>query len=450
MSKIQTVESAVLHRDIRVDPPYVRGEGKYIIEKTTGRAIFDASCGAGVSILGNTVNKRVRAARDRVEDEVMYASSASWGHEAIDEFAEFLVSSTGGVMKKVAVYNSGSDSMEAALKMAIQYQTVEKLNPEPERVHFVAREESYHGNTISTLALGGHKARRKLFKDQFPSTFHHIPACNEYRQRGSSQSIEEFNAWHAKQLEDKILEIGANKVAAFVAEPIVGAALGSMPAPKGYFKAIKKVLDKYGVLLIFDEIMCGMGRSGTMHAWQHEDVDVAPDIQTVGKGLGGGVEPIAAMLIGKKVSNALENNTGIFVHGYTYQNFPKICAAAHEVWKIVQEENLLENVAKMGKLLEHKLKAAVGSHRFVGNIRGRGGFWSIEFVKNKFTKEPFPPKAEPYNIHIYPGAGTADGISGDHQLLAPPFTINENDVDLIVDRVTRVINDFFAQHYPDL
>jgi adenosylmethionine-8-amino-7-oxononanoate aminotransferase len=227
-----------------------------------------------------------------------------------------------------------------------------------------------------------------------------------------------------------------------------------MPAVPGYFQAMKKVCDKYGALLIFDEVMCGMGRSGTLHAWEQEGV--VPDIQTIGKGLGGGYAPVAGLLIGHKVIDALSQGTGAFAHGQTYQGHPVACAAALETQRIIEEENLVENVQKMGGLLEQTLKKKLDTHPHVGNIRGKGLFWGIELVLNKATKEPFSPDDKvaeriwqkalnaPYNFSLYYGVGTVDGFRGDHLMLAPAYNITANDVQYIAETTAKIITDFFT------
>jgi adenosylmethionine-8-amino-7-oxononanoate aminotransferase len=239
---------------------------------------------------------------------------------------------------------------------------------------------------------------------------------------------------------------------------VVGAALGCVTSVRGYFVAMKAVCDKYGALLILDEVMCGMGRCGTLHAWQSPDVDVVPDIQTIGKGLGGGYVPVAGMLVGPRVVGVLGKGTGAFSHGQTYQGHPVACAAAAAVQKIIREPGMMARVQQLGQQLETGLRKGLGEHPYVGDIRGKGLFWGIELVSDKKTKAPFEPALqvamgvhnlgmkEPYSIAIYPGTGTADGKSGDHVLLAPPYTCTNEEIDLIWQTAVNVIRDYFKTH----
>ena len=362
--------------------------------------------------------------------------------------------------------------MEATVKLSRQY-FYEKDNKTP-RVNFIAREGSYHGNTIGALGISGHVSRRAPYLPFLMNNVHHVSACNFYRQRQGRESTDAFVARKAAELDAKFQELGPETVIGFICEPIVGAALGCVPCVPGYLKAMRKVCHKYGALFILDEVMCGMGRSGTLHAWQAEGI--APDLQTVGKGLGGGYQPVAALLISKKVVDVLSNGTGQFIHGQTYQGMPVQAAAALEVslfdpvfmsirllisqfsqvQKIVREENLCENVRIQGEYLGQLLKQLLGDHPNVGDIRGKGLFWGLEFVKDKATKEPFDLKvgvaqkihelaiSEPHNMTTYPGTGTADGVSGDHIMLCPAYIVTREDIHHIAYTTAAVVNEFFS------
>ncbi|KAK8240941.1 pyridoxal phosphate-dependent transferase [Phyllosticta capitalensis] len=337
------------------------------------------------------------------------------------------------------------------MKLARQYY-LEVSPPQPQRIHFIARKGSYHGTTLGGLSLGGHVSRRAPFEPVLMQHISHVEACNEYRGKREGESTEAFVQRLAQELDDEFQRVGPETVCAFVAEPVVGAALGCVPSVPGYFTAMKAVCDKYGALLILDEVMSGMGRTGTLHAWEQENV--VPDLQTIGKGLGGGFQPIAGLLVGHRVVDALDKGTGAFVHGHTYQAHPVACAAAAEVQRIVKEQDLMANVTRQGKYLEKLLREGLEDHPNVGNIRGRGLFWGIEFVRDKATKQPFDPKqaiamrihetalTPAYSITLYPGSGTADyGRAGDHVLLAPPYTVTAADVEAIADRTVRVVRD---------
>lgn len=341
--------------------------------------------------------------------------------------------------------------MEAAAKLARQYYYEhDKKTP---RKNFIAREESYHGNTLGALSISGHRARRAPYLPFLMDNVHRISACNPYRQRKDGESDTSFVARKAVELEAKFQELGPDTVIAFIAEPVVGAALGCVPYVPGYLKAMRDVCHRHGALLLLDEIMCGMGRSGTLHAWQGEGV--CPDIEIIGKGLAGGYQPIAAVLMSETVVKALSDGSGQFVHGQTFQGMPIQASAALEVQKILKDDNLLENVRTQGAYMEERLRTLLGSHPNVGDIRGKGLFWGIEFVQDKNTKQAFEPSlgmaqrvsdcalSPPHNMTAYPGGGTVDGVYGDHILLAPPYTITREDVDHITRVISDVINEVF-------
>lgn len=351
-------------------------------------------------------------------------------------------------MGRVYLTGSGSEAMEAAIKLARQY-FFEQDN-RTGRINFIAREGSYHGNTIGALGVSGHPARRAPYTPLLMGNVHHISSCNAYRQRKQGESNAAFVARKAAELEAKFQELGPKTVIGFIAEPVVGAALGCVPCVPGYLKAMRQVCHKHGALFILDEVMCGMGRTGTLHAWQGENI--LPDIQTMGKGLGAGYQPIAAMMVSAEIVNVLKKGGGQFIHGQTYQGMPVQAAAALEVLRIIQEDKLLDNVTKLGVYLEQRLKAVLGNHPNVGDIRGKGLFWGVEFVKFKESKEPFHLNmgiasqildlaiSPPFNMTVYPGTGTVDGVHGDHIILAPPYVITKKDVDHIVKVVSSVVH----------
>jgi adenosylmethionine-8-amino-7-oxononanoate aminotransferase len=343
---------------------------------------------------------RVRRAVADQMDSVSYCHSLFYGTSAVETLANLLIRSTDGEMAKAFFISSGSEAIEAALKLARQYH-LEKKPSEPQRTHFIARQQSYHGTTLGALAVGGHLARRAVFEPILSINSSRVSPCFYYR---GVKGLEHERAYVRRleaELDAEFERIGPSRVAAFIAEPVVGAALGCVPPIEGYFAAVKRVCDKHGALLILDEIMCGIGRVGPeptarfpqpLHAWQDPLIGVAPDIMTMGKGLGGGYMPVAAMLANHKVINALSGGSGIFSHGQTYQGHPLACRAALEVQKVIQEQSLVSNVRQQGALLGRLLKEQLGSHPAVGNIRGKGLFWGIEFVADKETKAPFSPE----------------------------------------------------------
>jgi adenosylmethionine-8-amino-7-oxononanoate aminotransferase len=343
--------------------------------------------------------------------------------------------------------------MEATIKMSRQF--FYESDRHTRRVNFIAREGSYHGNTIGALGVSGHVARRAPYEPFLMPNVHHVSACNPYRQRLEGESDSAFVARKAAELESKFQELGPETVIGFIAEPVVGAALGCVPSVPGYLKAMRDVCHKHGALFILDEVMSGMGRCGTLHAWQEEGV--VPDLQTIGKGLGGGYQPIAAVLMSSRVVNTFLNGSGQFVHGQTYQGMPCQAAAALEVQRIKREDHLMDNVVTQGKYLEKELKRLLGDHPNVGDIRGRGLFWGLEFVRDKQTKEPFNPKlgvaqrvhdtaiSAPFNMTMYPGTGTVDGYRGDHVILAPTYIVTKEEIDHIVRVAVGVVDHVFRK-----
>ncbi|KAK7525811.1 pyridoxal phosphate-dependent transferase [Phyllosticta citriasiana] len=442
----------VLQRSMRFTPPTVTASRGIYVTLESGEQVLDATAGAAVACLGHG-NERVRDAVMRQMDQISYCHSFMFGTQSGEELGKLVIDGTGGRMSKAVFVSSGSEAVEAAMKMARQY-FLEISPPQPQRVHFIARKGSYHGTTLGGLSLGGHVSRRAAFEPILMPNISRVEPCNEYRGRREGESVDQYVQRLAKELDDEFERVGPNTVCAFVAEPVVGAALGAVPSVPGYFAAMRAVCDKHGALLILDEVMSGMGRTGTLHAWEQEDV--VPDLETIGKGLGGGYAPVAGLLVGHRVVDALDRGSGAFSHGHTYQAHPVACAAAAEVQRIVQEEDLLKNVREMGLLLEKRLREGLEEHPHVGNIRGRGLFWGIEFVRDKATKQPFEPSLAvatkvhetalkpPHNIAIYPGSGTADGTHGDHVLLAPPYTVTATDVEEIARRTVNVVNAVFA------
>ncbi|KXJ95300.1 exocyst complex protein exo70 [Microdochium bolleyi] len=431
--------TAVLSRDLRMDfPRIIGGKGNHLM-LDDGRRVLDASGGAAVACIGHG-DTRVHKAILAQLSQVSYCATTFYSTEVYEQLCRELVRTTKGHMSRAYIVNSGSEAMEAAMKLARQY-FLEKNSAEPNRTKFIARFSSYHGTTLGALSLGGHAGRRAKFEPMLLEGTSRVSPCFPYRGQAEGESDEALVARLADELDREFQRVGPSSVCAFVAEPVVGAALGCVPAVSGYFKAVRAVCDKYGALLILDEVMCGMGRTGTMHAWEQEDV--VPDIQTVGKCLGGGYQPIAGVLVGRKVADALEHGSGVFVHGHTYQGHPVACAAALAVLKIIQTEDLVANVAEKGAILSQLLRERLSSHPNVGNIRGRGLFWGIEFVADKATKRAFPSTAavamrlselgllDPYNIAVYPGSGTVDGFQGDHIIVSPPYNITVEDVELI-------------------
>jgi adenosylmethionine-8-amino-7-oxononanoate aminotransferase len=430
--------SHVIHRNLRSSvPTAVAGEGCYIID-SGGKRYFDGSGGAAVSCLGHSDRQVIEAIKAQL-DRISYAHTGFFTTDPVEELADFLATKLPAGLGNCYFLSGGSEAAEAALKMARQY-FVER--GEPERRHIIARRQSYHGNTLGALAAGGNMWRRQQYLPLLIEA-HHISPCYEYRGRRADESTQEYGQRVADELEAKIGELGAASVMAFIAEPVVGATLGAVPAVPGYFKRIRDICDRHGILLILDEIMCGMGRCGTLFAFEHEGI--VPDMLTMGKGLGGGYQAVAALLVQDRIVEAIRDGTGFFQHGHTYQGHAIACAGALAVQKVMEERNLVARVTPLGEELKARLAARFGNHPHVGDIRGRGLFLGIELVQDRMTKEPFDPAlamnariktaAMEEGLMCYPMGGTIDGKRGDHIIIAPPYIIEDKHIDEIVDKL---------------
>ncbi|MDO9713738.1 aspartate aminotransferase family protein [Paracraurococcus lichenis] len=434
----------VLHRSSRETPPLaVGGHGVWIVE-AGGREVLDASGGAAVSCLGHQHPRVVEAVQHQV-GQLCYAHTSFFSNEPAEALAEELVGHEPGGLAQAYFVAGGSEAVEAALKLARQYFL--EIG-QPRRTRFIARRQSYHGNTLGALSAGGNAWRRAPYAPMLSDAFSHVSPAFAYREMREGEDEPAFTARLAAELEAEFQRLGPGSVAAFLAEPVVGATAGCVPAPTGYFRAVREICDRHGALLILDEVMSGIGRTGTLHAWEQEGV--SPDIQAIAKGLGGGYQPIGAVLVSGAVVDAIERGTGAFQHGHTYLAHPVACAAALEVQRTIREEGLLANVIAMGERLERRLTERFGNHHHVGDVRGRGLFRAIELVEDRRTKEPFDPalklnariKSEAFarGLACYPAGGTADGRRGDHVLLAPPYIVAAHEVDVIVERLGEAVD----------
>jgi adenosylmethionine-8-amino-7-oxononanoate aminotransferase len=436
--------SRVMHRSVLDQPETaVRGEGLCLTLKD-GREIIDASGGAAVACLGHG-NRRVAAAIGEQALTLAYAHTGFFTTQPAEALADLLLRDEPGGLSRAFFVSSGSEAIEAALKLARQY-FVEA--GEPQRTRFIARRQSYHGNTLGALAASGNLARRAPYEPLLSPAFSRVAPCFPFHYQLPRESDGQYVARLAQELDEEFQRAGPDSVIAFCAEPVVGATAGCVAALPGYFKAVREVCDRYGALLILDEIMCGMGRTGTTHAWQQEGV--APDIQAIGKGLGGGYQPIAGILVARRVVERLASKSGAFVHGHTYQAHPVACAAGLEVQRIIGEENLLSNVRAMGALLELRLRQQFENHEHIGDIRGRGLFFALEFLEDRGNKTPFDPALQVHarikehalraGLAIYPTGGTIDGIKGDHLIVAPPYISQPHHIEIIVERLARAVD----------
>jgi adenosylmethionine-8-amino-7-oxononanoate aminotransferase len=433
----------ILHRQIGASlPTAVGGKGIHLFDRD-GRSYIDASGGAAVSCLGHG-HPDVTAAIHAQADRLAYAHTSFFTNDPAEALAERLIAGAPQGISHAYFVSGGSEAVEAALKMARQYFV--ELG-QPQRRNIIARRQSYHGNTLGALATGGNEMRRAQFRPLLIET-HHIAPCFSYRYQEPQETAEAYAARTAQALEDRILELGPETVLAFVAEPVVGATAGAVPPVADYFKRIRAICDRYGILLILDEVMCGMGRTGTLHACEQEGI--APDLMTIAKGLGGGYQPIGAVLLSERVFNAFAKGSGAFQHGHTYICHPMACAAALAVQEVMARDHLLANVTAMGAHLARRLGERFGNHPHVGDIRGRGLLMGVEFVEDRSRKTPFDPKrkvnarvkqeAMARGLLVYPGGGTIDGARGDHVLLAPPFIIDQAAIDLVVERLGDAVD----------
>jgi len=432
-----------LHRDLRKTPPVaVAGEGVYLIDQS-GNRYLDASGGAAVSCLGHGHPEILAAIREQV-DRLAYAHTAFFTSEPAEQLADQLIRTGPPGMSHVYLVSGGSEAMEAALKLARQY-FVER--GQPERTVFIAREQSYHGNTLGALAVGGNRWRRAQFAPLLVPV-ERVSACYEYRGRLAKETPEAYGERLADELEATIQRTGPEKVIAFVAETVVGATAGVLLPVPGYFRRIREICDRYDFLLILDEVMCGTGRTGTLHACEQENI--RPDLLAQAKGLGAGYQPIGGMLVSSRIVDTLVGGSGFFQHGHTYMGHPTACAAALAVQRVFERDRLIQRVAEKGKQFGQRLRDVFDEHPHVGEVRGRGYFWGIELVTDKASKEPFDPKRATHRrvkieaftrgLLVYPMGGTIDGIRGDHILLAPPFIATDAEVDVIVERLKEAVD----------
>ena len=433
----------ILHRQIGHRYPVAAGGQGVLIRDADGKEYIDASAGAAVSCLGHAHPDVLAAMHDQL-DRLAYAHTSFFTSQVAEELADDLVAHAPAGIGHVFYVSGGSEAVEAALKLARQY-FVER--GEPQRRKIIARRQSYHGITLGALAVGGRERQRAQFAPLLFET-HHVSPAYEYRDRRADETPEAYAARLAEELEAEIEELGGDNVIAFVAETVVGATLGAVPAVPGYFGRVREICDRHGILLILDEVMCGMGRTGTLHACEQEGI--SPDLMAIAKGLGGGFAPIGALLMHDRIFATIAAGSGAFQHSHTYMGHPLACAAALAVQRVIRRDNLLENVSLQGAYLARRLNERFGNHPFVGDVRGRGLFQGLELVVDRDTRQPFDPhlklharvkhEAMARGLMVYPTGGTVDGVAGDNVLLAPPFIIDRSTVDTIVDRLGDAID----------
>lgn len=428
-------------------PTAVAGDGCYLID-ANGKLYFDGSGGAAVSCLGHSNERVKQAIKDQV-DALAYAHTSFFTTDPAEELADLLIAQAPGDLDRVYFVTGGSEAVEAAIKLARQYHVE---NGQPERRHLIARRQSYHGNTLGALAAGGNAWRREQFSPLLIDV-HHIAPCYEYAERAADESLDAYAARSANELEEEIQRLGPDTVMAFIAEPVVGATLGAVTAVGDYYKWIRAICDRHGILMILDEVMCGMGRTGHLFACDADGV--VPDILCIAKGLGAGYQPIGAMLCSTQIYDRIAAGTGFFQHGHTYLGHPIATAAGCAVLKEMLERDLIAGVQTKGTAFEERLRARFAQTPHVGDIRGRGLFWGVEFVADRATKQPFASKlgiagklkkaAMAEGLACYPMAGTRNGRDGDHVLLAPPFIMTETQMDEVVEKLGLAVDKVLDQ-----
>jgi adenosylmethionine-8-amino-7-oxononanoate aminotransferase len=433
----------VFHRfTSRQLPVAVRGEGIFLIGDD-GRRYLDACGGAAVSCLGHGRSDVVAAIAEQAQ-RLEYAHTGFFTSEAAEELATLIAKLSPGALDRVWFTNSGSEAIEAALKLARQYH-LERGDVSRSRI--IARRLSYHGNTLGALAAGG-SARRRAPYEPLLVDVALVDPCFQYRFADIGESAKDYGRRAANSLEQEILRTGPENVMAFVAETVVGATSGAVPPVGDYFQDVRAICDRHGVLLILDEVMSGSGRTGTFLSCEQDGI--VPDIVTLGKGLGGGYQPIGAVLCTSDIYETVAKGSGALKHGQTYNAHAVGCAASLAVQHIIQSEKLLERATKAGETLMKLLNARFGTHPNVGDIRGRGLIQAIELVADRRTKAPFNPELEmhkrakaeafKHGLLVYPSGGTIDGRNGDHILLAPPYNVKDEELEMIVDLLDDTIN----------
>ncbi|KAI9573982.1 hypothetical protein HD554DRAFT_2202087 [Boletus coccyginus] len=450
--------TSILHRTPWTPPVAVRGEGIYV-DLEDGRRVIDGVGGAAVSCIGTSHPKVIAAIKEQL-DTLPYVYNMQLSSKPAEELAEFLVDSSSGAFELVVFASGGSEAMEAVIKLSRQY-FVEI--GQPGRMNFIARQLSFHGNTLSTLSLAHHPSRRAPYADILDNEhFHHVSPAYTKRFQKTHETEEQYVEHLRQELEDKFIELGPETVIGFAAETVVGATTGVLGAPKGYFAAMKSVCEKYGALFILDEVMSGMGRMGSLHAWQSVGDGAAPDLQAVAKGLGGGYASIGAVLLSPKVARGIRGGSGLLKHGHTYQAHPLACAASLAVQRVIREENLLPRVVQngelMGKLLHQGLRAEGAMAKpFTFDIRGRGAFWGIEFDFSGH-EEMLGFKMQTFAMLVQArclkngliaigmnGGANLDGSKGDHIILSPAYNATTEEIEKIVEIFVKSVDEILRE-----
>ena len=426
-------------------PRISHGKGSYLYDQA-GKAYLDGSGGPAVFCLGHA-HPEVNAAISTQLDSIAYAYRYLFTSSALESLSEAVLRLSGGCFKDVLYSADGSEAVESALKVALQYFAARGL---PKKRRFVARHRSWHGNTLGALSVSGFAARRRAFEGSLLDVIF-VSAANAYRPPRDCEPGA-LVAYLAAELERSILEAGPETVAAFIYEPIVGAAGGVVPAPPGYAAAVAAVCRKYDVLVIADEVMCGVGRSGTWRALEHDGV--APDIMSVAKGLAGGYIPLGATLVAPQVAGPISSEHGAYMTGHTFSGHTAACAAGLAVQRIIERDRLLERVRQAGASFQDSVQCSLARFEEVGDVRGRGFFIGIELVRDPKTRAPFPAarglsfdigqRAFADGLICYPCSGNVDGTTGDTIILAPPYNASDTELEEITVKLTRAVGGALA------
>jgi adenosylmethionine-8-amino-7-oxononanoate aminotransferase len=434
--------ASVFTRDLRSPyPVIVRGEGVCLYDRD-GRRYLDGCAGALVANIGHGVREVVDAFADQGR-RLSYAHASIFLSEPAVRLADVLAERAPEPGGAVYYATGGSEAVETALKLARAY-FFECDGARTTKQTVIARWNSYHGNTLGALSASGHVARRRPYGPML-LPFVHIVPCNAYRPADGRGDVP-WDLYAARQLEAAILREGADRVAAFIAEPVVGAAAGAVAGTRAYFETVREICDRHDVLLIADEVMTGFGRTGAQFGVNH--FGVVPDLLVMGKGMAAGYAPLAGVLVRERIVDVFRRGEGQFVHGHTYSAHPACCAAGLAVQEFMDRHGLMERAAAVGAALGRRLEE-LRRHSIVGDVRGMGMMWGVEFVEDRATREPFPPaarvaarvaaEARQRGLLIYPGTGCADGGRGDHALVGPPFTISDAEVEELVDRLDDAV-----------
>ncbi len=424
-------------------PPtvFVRGEGVELVDQD-GRRYLDAASGVGVACLGYGVVEVVEAMRAQAQ-QLPYVHALRFESLPARELAALVSTVVPGELDRVFFVSGGSEANESAFKFARQY-WVER--GEPERWRVIGRWPSFHGNSLATLAAGWHAIRRKRHAPLL-LPFPHVETPNQYRGCGHCVRAGGCTLECAEELERRILEVGAESVAAFVVEPVVGAAAGALTPPEGYFQLVRDICDRYGVLLIADEVFTGFGRLGRWFGV--ERFDVQPDVLVFAKGVSGGYTPLGGFAVRAELIETFAEGSGRFEHNFTYAGHPVAAAAGAAVLKILIRERLVERVAALEAPFFESLRGALRDVDLVGDIRGCGFLAGVELVSDRVTKRPFPACAETAaaaaryameeGVIVYPCSGGVDGEEGDYLLLMPPFVSTAEELAEMVARLRRAL-----------